>query len=220
MKSETECWSRPPSLNSLTCSRAAWLLTGEAGAHRGHQGTSFHQPLVTYLPQGKNCKAAASPRAWKHSRDNVATLTLCPRLQQGVNVHNTFYTSHLLQEKGNSDPANPCQNRGAAMTLTRFPLPVDIPHSLGRLCLVYTKAPPAGLPKWNPPFVTVLLAWKELAECKALTVRLFCVKLDWGFRSFRGCHSSISIIFLLISCSLKHNQVYSYSWHMNSEQIV
>lgn len=93
-----------------------------------------------------------------------------------------------------------------------FPLPLDIPHSFRRLCLVYsnlsdvrlTKAPPTGLPEMESPLCRCALGTEKTGWLQALTARFFCMELDWGFRSFRGCQSSISIIFLLISCSLKY----------------
>lgn len=189
-----------------------------------------------YLTQGKNCKAAASPRAWKHSRDNVATLTLCTCQQQGVNIHNTFYSSLLLQETGNSHSAcslypvspQPMPEQGTAMTLTRFSPtnrhpPVTLEALFGIFKPVRHKAHQStsnGTTKMESPLCCCALGTERTGWVQALTVRFFCVELDWGFRSFRGCHSSISIIFLLISCSLKYNPVYSYSRHMNSEQFV
>lgn len=46
------------------------------------------------------------------------------------------------------------------------------------------------------------------------------MELDKGFTRFIGCRSSASTIFVLILYSLKYNQVYSYSLHMNSVKFV
>lgn len=89
-----------------------------------------------------------------------------------------------------------------------FPLPLDIPHSFRRLCLEYSNLSDIRLTNGttrNGITPLSLCPWhRENWLTAGTNSKVFCVELDWGFRSFRGCQSSISIIFLLISCSLKY----------------
>lgn len=152
---------------------------------RGSQRTPRHrspQAPSHVLTPGEELRGCSLSKSLKALRDNVPMLTLCPCQQQGVNVHNTFYSS---LRKHNSHSAcslfihlclvpTPCQNRGAAMTPTRLSPTNTHPPLTLELCLVasnlsyirLTKHLQWHYQKWNHPFVTVPLARRELAECR------------------------------------------------------
>lgn len=217
MKSETECSSRPPSLNSLTCSLAPHRRS--RGSQRTPRDMSPQAPGHV-LPPGEElqgCSLSKSLKALKGQRCHTHIVPL-----PTARCEHSQYLLQFPPPPGNREFTF-CQpmpeQEGSHNPDQIFPISRHPSLTWEELFGVYQSTSSRTI-EIESPLCHCALGTERTGWVQALTVRFFCVELEWGFRSFRGCHSSISIIFLLISRSLKYNQVYSYSWHMNSEQFV
>lgn len=223
--------------NSVCCSRAAWLLTGDEEAHRaaalwGHQGLGLQKDPVSrhIYPRGRTVGLQALQET--ESTQGI----MSPHSDCALRIKKMW--RFTIPSTGNTkvtlclqflNPVSPQARTGKQpWCQPGFPLPICIPPSFRSLALVYSNLSDVRLTKSTSNGTTrngiapchCALGTDKAGWVHTLTARLFCVEFDWGFTSLMGCRSSISIIFLLISYSLKYNQVYSYSRHTNSVKFV